>query len=152
MPKLDGLVLDAVRYRLASKAMRRALAKPRKRTHVAGEDPTQLRAELDDLAAAAGRGDLPVREYLIVRRPLEDRLKAALAVERTDDDSTVLEPFGGAADPAAMFDALPFERQRIVLAALIDRISVKPSPDGAAHAGGMGPSRRANDGSFGTGP
>src|SRR5262249_39555062 len=75
---LDALITDAVVYRLSSPAVPNAPAKP-KRQRKQGEDPAALEAELEDLAAMLGRGELTVGEWRAMRPPLEERLAKARA-------------------------------------------------------------------------
>src|SRR3974390_2335474 len=70
---------------------------------------------------APGRG-----EGLAARKPLEDRLaKARRAVDATNG-TAALEPFRGG-DVRAAWERLDVDRQRAVLDALIERVTVRPS-------------------------
>jgi site-specific DNA recombinase len=119
--RTEQLVVDAVLHALDSAAMRRALARARKSAR-AGEDPELLQAELDQLAEAAGRGDLPVREYLRARTPLEERRQRALAATETD---AALLPVLGSSDLSAAWDRLDLDGRRAVLAVLIEKVTIR---------------------------
>jgi len=113
-----------VLHALDSSEMRHALTKARKPAR-AGDDPEVLQAELDELADAAGRGDIPVREYLRARRPLEERRKRALAATKTD---AALAPVLGSPDICAACDRLDdVEAKRAILGILTEKVTVKPA-------------------------
>jgi len=123
LPQLDALVTEMALTLLDSKKLRKAMARPRKRT--TGEDPALLGAEMEELAAAAGRGEIPVSEYLAARKPLEARHKAALAALNDTDDRSALAPV--LTDPPGAWARLSLDRRRAVLAVLLDRVEVHPA-------------------------
>jgi hypothetical protein len=125
--RTEELVVDAVLYRLDSKAFRKKLARPKKAPQ-RGEDPVALQADLEVLAGAAGRGEIPVREYLTARKPLEERLRVALASVEVDDDRAALPPILAATgDLRDVWEKLDLNRRRAVLTALIDEIPIEPA-------------------------
>jgi len=120
---LEERVTGAVRHALTSLQMRQALA--RARTRKTGDDPTKLQDDLDALAEAAGRGEVPMREYLRARRPLDERRKRALAAA---DFDAALVPFLDAPDFAEAWEALDdVDAKRAVLAALIEKVTIRPA-------------------------
>jgi site-specific DNA recombinase len=125
LAKVDDLITDAVLYRVDSAAVRKALARPKRVRK--GDDPAVLEAELLDLAAAAGTGQIPVKEFLAARKPLDERLRRALALLDRDDDTAVLAPLVGAADVRAAWEKLDLDGTRAVLGVLIDRVTVAPA-------------------------
>jgi site-specific DNA recombinase len=133
---VDDLVTEAALHALDSPRIRKALAKPRKATAL-GEDPAEIQAELEELAAAAGRGEIPVREYLAARGPLDERLQRAVAVLDRDEDSTVLAPVLDA-DPRKAWERLDLDGRRGVLGGLLERVTVGPSN---GHRGTFNPDR-----------
>jgi DNA invertase Pin-like site-specific DNA recombinase len=121
--RTEQLVTDAVLHALDSPVMRRALARARTPTG-AGNNPEMLQAELDQLAEAAGRGDLPVREYLRARQPLEERRRRALAAIETD---TALAPMLDSADLGDAWDRLDTEGRRAVIGSVIEEVTIRPA-------------------------
>jgi DNA invertase Pin-like site-specific DNA recombinase len=120
---LEERVTGAVRHALASPQMRQALA--RAHTRKKGDDPSKLQDDLDALADAAGHGDIPMREYLRARRPLEERRKRALAA--TDFDASLI-PFLDAPDFAEAWETLDdVDAKRAVLAALVEKVTIRPA-------------------------
>jgi site-specific DNA recombinase len=125
LAKLDAFVEEAVLCRLDTPAMRRAIARrPRRQRNV--EDPADLHADLETLADAAGRGEIPVAEYLAARRPLEKRLEAAQRA-LVDDDSRALGPLANAPDVRKAWGRLDLDGRRAVLGALIETITIAPA-------------------------
>jgi site-specific DNA recombinase len=122
---LDTLITDAVLHRLSTKTMARALSKPAKRPPV-DIDLTAIERDLEDLAADFGSGTISRREWLAARKPLEERRDHASRVLDTAAGTTALAPFRGS-DVREAWDRLNVERQRTVLDALIDRITVGPA-------------------------
>jgi hypothetical protein len=134
--KLDQLLTEAVLHRLGSPAMTRALrVKPNKKTGV-DIDLSRIERELEDLAADYGNGAISRREWLAARKPLEERRDRA----RRDIDHTngtaLLAQFRGT-DVRERWGQLDIDRQRTVLDALIDRVTVLP----ATTPGRFGPDR-----------
>jgi DNA invertase Pin-like site-specific DNA recombinase len=121
--RTEQLVTDAVLHALNSPAMRRALARARIPAK-AGEDPEMLQAELDQLAEAAGRGDLQVREYLRVRQPLEERRRRALAAVDTD---AALAPMLDTANLGDAWDRLDTDGRRAVIGNVIEKVTIRPA-------------------------
>jgi site-specific DNA recombinase len=121
--RTEQLVADAVMHALDSAAMHRALARARRPAR-AGDDPDVLQSDLDQLAEAAGRGDLPVREYLRARQPLEERRQRALAATDTD---AALTPLLGTHDLRDGWDRLDVGGRRAVFAVVIEKVTINPA-------------------------
>jgi DNA invertase Pin-like site-specific DNA recombinase len=122
---LDELVTAAVLHRLNSKAMVRALShKPTKKA--ADIDLARIERDLEDLANDFGEGRISRREWLAARSPLEDRLARARRMHDATNGTAALAPFRDG-DITEKWDALSVERQRAVLAALVDRIVINPA-------------------------
>jgi hypothetical protein len=124
--KLDDLLTEAVLHRLQSPAMTRALRAKANKNNGVDVDLSRIERELEDLAADYGNGVISRREWLAARKPLEDRRDRA----RRDIDHTngtaALAQFRGA-DVRARWDQLDVDRQRTVLGALVDRVTVLPA-------------------------
>jgi site-specific DNA recombinase len=126
--RTEQRVTEAILYRIDSPAMRRALTRPRKNTTAV--DPTVIESELETLAAASGRGEITVREYLAARGPLEERLRRARESLEAEQGMAALAPLLGAkTDVRAVWENLQRDgrRARAVIDALIDRITIAPA-------------------------
>lgn len=127
MPKLDELVTAAALDALDSSAFWKALRQPHKRQDPDAENVDVLVSELDELAEASGRGEIPIREYLVARKPLERRLKAARAALESDAASDALQPFEDADTVSEVWERLDLDHRRAVLAALFERVEIAPA-------------------------
>ena len=144
LPKVDALITDKVGHLIDRNGSAILKAKRRPKEHRAEqvENIEALQAELDALADAAGQGELPVREYLIARKPLEERLERATTEIAHTVETPNLSPFAAAvALPKRtkaekqerverirdVWEHLGLDRQRDVLATLIERIVVSPA-------------------------
>jgi site-specific DNA recombinase len=95
----------------------------------AGRKVEALEAELNDLAELHGKGTISLQEWLAARTPLQDRLneaRRAMGAPPASDLRAIAEP--GALRRA--WPTLNMAARREALAALIDRITVKPSTRG----------------------
>jgi hypothetical protein len=122
---LNDYVTSAVVEDLAgSKTLRRVLKK-KKAGGESPDDAEHIQNELDELAAAG----LPVREYLIARKPLVERLEAAQAqdVDRADRSAaaSLIEEFKDAKDVDALWASRDLDQQRRIIGLLISRVTVK---------------------------
>jgi site-specific DNA recombinase len=126
-PALDEAMIATVLARLDSPKLAKALRAPKRKVDPGTEDPAVVLAELDDLAAAVGRGDLPIREHLIIRKAIEARLERARAAHAEDgENASVLAPFAtGAIDE--LWSDLDLDRRRAVLRVLIDTVTIRPA-------------------------
>jgi hypothetical protein len=139
---VDALVAEAALIRLEkpSPQLRTAFAKPKKRVVDRGDDPDVLQAEIDVLADAVGRGEVSAREFLRMRKPLQDRIERARANIDTDDDLAVLGPMlRRGVDIRDEWETRDLDGKRAILAALIDRVVVKPA--GSTLGGKFDPKR-----------
>jgi DNA invertase Pin-like site-specific DNA recombinase len=123
---LDELITEAVLYRLATKTMARALTRKPK-TKPVDADLGRIERDLEDLAADFGAGHISRREWLAARKPLEERLARARRAFDATNGTAALAPFRGT-DVRSAWDRLDIDRRRAVLDALIDRVTIGPSP------------------------
>jgi DNA invertase Pin-like site-specific DNA recombinase len=122
---LDELLTEAVVQRLSSKALTRALTcKPKVRR--ADADLGRIETELEDLAADYGAGHISRREWLAARKPLEERLARARRAAETTNGAASLAVFRGV-NVRVAWDKLGVERKRVVLDALIERVTINPA-------------------------
>lgn len=124
---LEELVTEAVLLRLDTPALAEALAN-------AGDDDSAaqavvtVQARLDELADMFAQGELSRREWLRAREGLERRLEAAEAAMRRESDAAALAGIEGTL--RASWPALSLDRQRAVLAAVVDRVVIGPAVRG----------------------
>jgi DNA invertase Pin-like site-specific DNA recombinase len=123
---LDELVTQAALHRLGTTAMDRALQNKPRSKKTADVDVTRIERDLEDLAADFGAGNISRREWLAARKPLEERLVRARRAIDTTNGTAALAAFRGS-DVHKIWDGLDVERRRVVLTALIDRVTVRPA-------------------------
>jgi site-specific DNA recombinase len=125
---LDEKIEEALLYRLTSPAVVKAMTRPKQtRTARKGENPEKIQAELDELADLAGRGELPMREYLIVRKPLEARLAKALDDRGRDEVApTAAADIAKAPNVAKAWKSATPDRRRQILRDMIEQITIGP--------------------------
>lgn len=128
---VDALVTDAVLVMLERKStqLRREF---KSQTRAGNGDAhemaiEELREELSIIDAAREAGDLPAAVWIRDRKPLQERLDAALAARENDDSADVLralvEP---GVDLVAEFERRDLTGQRRILAACIESVAVLP--------------------------
>ena len=122
---LDALVTEAVLHRLGTKAMARALTRKPQRPSV-DTDLVRIERDLEDLAGDFGAGRVTRREWLAARKPLEERLARARHTVDANNGTVALAAFRGA-NVRTAWAQLSIERQRAVLDALVDRVTVGPA-------------------------
>jgi site-specific DNA recombinase len=111
--------VDSGRLAKAQSKRRRARRRPSKY-----EDPAIVEAEMRVLAADVGAGRMTRGEWLEMRGPLEDRLQRALAAAAHDDGPLAHIDVPGLKES---FPGLTVDRQRAVLAAVLERVEILPS-------------------------
>ncbi len=126
---LDQLVSDAVLHRIDSKAVARALNRPRRAARSEPiENLAQIDADLDALATDHGSGLISRREWLAARAPLDARRKAALdAIEPEEIDDKLIGKMRDAGNVRKAWDVAAVEVRRQILSALVERISLSPT-------------------------
>lgn len=88
----------------------------------------QLERRLEELAAALGRGELPMKEWSIARQVVDAELQVLRSRVARRSDQAVIDGFvGEGPDLHALWDDLSLGRRRALLAALIDRIVIHPA-------------------------
>ena len=88
-------------------------------------------AELEYLARDLGGGKISRREWLAAREPLERRRKAATETIAAEQKTTALNAFTGKAGALRKaWPSLSIDKQRAVIAAVIDQVTVDPAVKG----------------------
>lgn len=130
----EALIADAVLYRLDTPELQRKLigaaAQDDQGADLQAEvDRTQV--ELDELASAYGERAISLREWLIARAPIEERQSEATKRMGQLIGSSALDNYvGNARHLRAQWSNLAPDRQRSIIGALINRITVNPAVKG----------------------
>jgi len=70
-------------------------------------------------------------EWLAARKPIEDRIEATRKkLSRMSRSAAIDDYVGHAADLRAIWEPLPLDRQRSIVAALLDRAVIRPAVRG----------------------
>ncbi len=89
------------------------------------------REQLDDLAELFGEGTITRSEWLAARKPIQERIDAAQRRVSRTSRSAVLNPYVGKSGVLAkVWRDLPLNRQRSIVAALLDRAVIRPAVRG----------------------
>jgi site-specific DNA recombinase len=125
---MERFIVEAVLHRLDSPALAAALA--------GGTPPDEVPAatrlefetssrELDELAAAYGQRLITLPEWLIARKPIEARIENAKRSLARHTKTSILAPYVGASSKLReLWEELPLARQRAIVAAILDRVSI----------------------------
>jgi site-specific DNA recombinase len=91
----------------------------------------QDREQLDELARAYGERRVTFSEWLAARAPIEARIDAAQRKVSRMSRSAAIDPYvGKSAALSAQWQALPLNRQRSILSALLDRAVIRSALPG----------------------
>lgn len=102
-----------------------------------GDDIGQLQADLADLAAMLGNGELTMPEFRVARAPMIARLNAAEALAANTDASAALARLAGDHRTlSTRWDSLDNDLRRRIVGTVVERlvISTTAPPDGTRHA------------------
>ena len=121
---LERLITESILYRISAPAVAKAMRrKPNKNRTDNGSIVAECERKLDELAEMFAADELGRREWLSARAVVEQRLEKARHALAREQGTEALAPLRSV-DPAAAWQALDLDRQRAVVAALINRISV----------------------------
>jgi hypothetical protein len=130
--ELEELVVETVLYRLDGPDLARALA-PRNGDH---EDVYQrvvdeANEQLEELARVYGEQRVTASEWLAARSPIEERLSSAKsALARSNGTNAVAEFIGHGSALRDSWSGLPLSRQRAILSAVLEYVTIKPARQG----------------------
>ncbi len=130
---VEDLVIEAVMQRLDSPALASALADLASGTGETdlGTDMADDERRLVELAEEWANGTITRAEWLVARNALESRLEASRRTLARTTRTTALDGFLGAQGALrAAWPTLGLDRQRAVLAAVIDRVVIAPAVKG----------------------
>jgi site-specific DNA recombinase len=132
---VETLIAEMVLYRLDTPALADALAgrmAADEHTAALTEQLTSDRAELDELAAVRGQGQITTREWMIVRAPIEARIRSA---ERRMSSLTGADALAGLVGQGealrGTWQTLNLDRQVAIVKSLLDYAVIGPGVSGA---------------------
>jgi hypothetical protein len=128
---IETAVLETL---MNSRELAKALKTPKSSRTRKTEDPGHIQRDLDELADLAGRGELPMREYLIARKPLEERLTRARENAVSAGQPRAAEALAQSANVVKAWAALDIDRKRRIISEL--------QPNGWVIAPSKRPSRK----------
>ena len=124
---LERIVVEAVLLRLDTPALVEHLADADAPAGNQDDELAQLEGRLGELAELWAAGDLTKGEWMTARKGIERRLDAARRAVVRSGKSAVLADYSKPGALRAAWPDLSSDRQRAVLAAIIDRINVLPA-------------------------
>jgi site-specific DNA recombinase len=131
---LETFITEAVLHRLDSPQVARAIRGQLVLESSVAELELRLeddRNQLDELAAMWGRKELSTNEWDAAKAPIQQRIREAEKQLGRSPDATALDGFIGNADALrSQWASLSAHRQRAIVAALIDSISIGPAVRG----------------------
>ncbi|MBS1842954.1 MAG: recombinase family protein [Actinobacteria bacterium] len=127
--ELEEMVVEMVLHRLDGEALPRALAAQHDDR---GDDHQQevdaAAAQLEELAGLYAAQSISAAEWMAARGPIEERLERAKRKLADVDGTTAIHAYlGGGQDLRERWKELSMDRQRAVLGALIDHITIGPA-------------------------
>ena len=125
---LEAFIAEAILYRLDTPDLQRALVQQVTQDDEADALQRQIdeaRADLESLATTHGEGHITLAEWLAARKPIEVRIDQASRQMSRLTNTTALEGFVGNSEALrGQWTSLPPSRQRAIVAALIDHITI----------------------------
>jgi site-specific DNA recombinase len=130
-PSEDHVVKSFLLERLRDPDFRRSLKGNGNGADQAANEADRLQAELDELAAARGAGEITMREWLAARKPLQQRADAARRKAAKGAAKPVLANFAALAKANVdAWTSLDFDAQHAVLSAAVEFVTVGPGRRG----------------------
>jgi DNA invertase Pin-like site-specific DNA recombinase len=130
----EEFIAEAVLYRLDTPELQRKLisvAAQDDQAEALQADIDRAQADLDELARAYGEHRITLREWLLARAPIEQRQSEASRRMGHLIGSSALEGYVGNAEHLrAQWTELAPERQRTIIAALVDHVTINPAIKG----------------------
>ena len=130
---VEAFITEAVLYRLDTPELAAALLSPAE-SQTARDAAGQLeqdQQQLDELATAYGERAVTLREYLIARKPIEQRIEAARRRLSRERGVSALDGLIGLGPSVrARWSSLPLARQHAIIAAVLDHVAIGPAVRG----------------------
>ena len=131
---VERLIAELVLYRLDSPGMARSMQRAQRSDDAADGAQSELKAALarqDDLAAMFAAGEINRREWLTARAPIEKRVERAQQQVARLSRTPIIDEYVGHADRLRRrWDGLNLDRQRAIIAAVLDHAVVGPAVRG----------------------
>jgi site-specific DNA recombinase len=131
---LEHLIAEAVLYRLDTPELAAALAghaRADSESAAAQDSVTADQAQLEELAGAYGQRRITFPEFLAAREPIEARIESARRRIARATRAAAIEDYVGQSDRLRTAWAnLPLNRQRAIVASVLDRAIIGPAVRG----------------------
>jgi site-specific DNA recombinase len=128
---LEVFVTEAVLYRLDSPQMGRVMTGARnddEKANVAIAELADAHAHADELAEAYANKQIGMRDWLTAKAPIERRITAAQKRLGRLQRTTVLDDYvGNSRRLRKQWDSLNLDRQRAIVAAVLDHLDIGPA-------------------------
>jgi DNA invertase Pin-like site-specific DNA recombinase len=132
--RVEAFLAEAVLVQLDTPAVAAALATAASADAASAAEHDALRQDreqLDELARAYGDRVVTFSEWLAARAPIEARIDAAQRKLSRMSRSAAIDPYVGRSETLrAAWRELPLNRQRSIVAALLDRAVIRPAVPG----------------------
>jgi site-specific DNA recombinase len=131
---IEAFLAEAILLQLDAPAVAAALAAATSADAATAAEHDALRQDreqLDELAKAYGEKLVTFPEWLAARKPIEARIDAANRKLSRMSRSVAIDPYVGKSDALrAIWQALPLNRQRSIVSALLDRAVIRSAVPG----------------------
>lgn len=128
--RVEELLTDAVLYRLDTPELADTVAGRQRAdttTEAQAEPIAEDQAQLDDLAAMWGNKDITASEWTAARKPIEGRMREAKrTLAQLSDTGDLVRYIGMGDDLRNQWARLPLNRQRSIIAAVLDHAVIGP--------------------------
>lgn len=128
---VETLIQEAILIRLDTTELQRlVLGEAAQGTQAAAlqRELADMTADLENLASAHGRGEISWVEFLAARKAFTERIDAAKAkLSRLSRHSALAGFVGNSEELRSQWASLPLTRQRAIVEALADRITISPA-------------------------
>lgn len=132
---VERLVADLVLYRLDTPELADALAgkaSSDQRAQELTEVHIQAQQQLSELAEAYAANQLSMNEWMIARKPIQQRLEhAERQLGRLTHSTALAGLVGNGAELGRSWSTLNLDRQHAIVKALIDHVAINPAARGA---------------------
>jgi hypothetical protein len=131
---IEGLIAEAVLYRLDTPELATALAGAAEADAATAAEHLALtrdQDQLEELARAYAERQITLAEWLVARKAIEARIEATRKrLSRLSRNAAIDEYVGRSGDLRTTWQTLPLNRQRSIVAAVLDRAIVRPAVPG----------------------
>ena len=132
--RVEELITEAVLYRLDTPQLAAALAGELagdERTAALSDEIAQDRAQLEELATLYGNKEITAAEWSAARRPIDARIThATRQLGRASSHRQLHSLIGHGGKLREQWSTLNLDRQRAIVAALLDHAAIGPGPSG----------------------